>query len=62
LITPKTLIIWGAANDSLVIDGAYHSKAYCTNAELIVLPNGRHLQIDEPQIVNQVIDEFLKKP
>ncbi|KAI6182448.1 AB hydrolase-1 domain-containing protein [Aphelenchoides bicaudatus] len=61
LIKPKTLILWGASNDSLVIDGAYHSRAYCEQAELKVLPNGRHLQIDEPQIVNQLIDEFLKK-
>jgi len=62
LIKPKTLIIWGANNDFLVIDGAYHSKAYCEKAELKVLPGGRNLHIDEPQIVNQLIEEFLNKP
>lgn len=61
LIKPKTLILWGGTNSSLVIDGAYHSKAYCENAELKVLPGNSNLHIDEPQIINQIIEEFLNK-
>lgn len=62
IVKPKTLIIWGATNDSIIVDGAYHSKAYCRDAELTILPNGRNLQIDEPQTVNRRIEEFLNKP
>lgn len=62
LVKPRTLIIWGATNDSLIVDGAYHSKAHCLNAEVKMLPGGRNLQIDEPQIINQLIQEFLDSP
>jgi len=62
LIKPKTLIIWGATNELLIVDGAHHSKAHCVDASLKVLPGGRNLQIDNPNIVNQIIEEYLNLP
>lgn len=59
-IQPKTLIIWSEKNPTLLVDGAFHSKAYCIDAELRFLPTDSHfLQIDEPQTVSRLIEEFM---
>ncbi|KAI6178233.1 AB hydrolase-1 domain-containing protein [Aphelenchoides besseyi] len=61
IIKPKTLILWSKNNNSLLLDGAHHSVNYCEDAHLRIVPSSCHfLHLDEPQRVNQLIDEFLK--
>ncbi|KAI6183267.1 AB hydrolase-1 domain-containing protein [Aphelenchoides bicaudatus] len=60
LVKPKTLIIWGALDVALIVEGAHNSLKYCEQAELKILPNASHfVQEDEPQQVNNYMEEFL---
>jgi len=60
LVKPKTLIIWGALDTALTVEGAHASLKYCEEAQLKILPTASHfVQEDEPQKVNEYIQEFL---
>lgn len=57
-----TLMIWGAKDRFLGSEMAKESIALCENGRLKVLETASHwLQHEEPEQVNALIDEFLKK-
>ncbi|KIH64815.1 hypothetical protein ANCDUO_04872 [Ancylostoma duodenale] len=60
---PATLIIWGDQDQFLVKQGAEMSLKYCRNAHLKFVEGASHwVMQDDPQKVNQLIEEFLSTP
>ncbi|EPB73512.1 hydrolase, alpha/beta domain protein [Ancylostoma ceylanicum] len=60
---PPTLIVWGDQDQFLVKEGAEMSLKYCQNAHLKFVEGASHwVMQDEPQKVNELIEEFLSTP
>jgi epoxide hydrolase 4 len=61
IIHIPTRIIWGAQDVALIREGAQMSLEFTTNGEVIYLEEAGHfVQHEEPDRVNQLIEEFLR--
>uniref|UniRef100_A0A7E4V5V2 AB hydrolase-1 domain-containing protein n=1 Tax=Panagrellus redivivus TaxID=6233 RepID=A0A7E4V5V2_PANRE len=60
LIKPETLIIWGAKDSALNLSAAEDSLTRCEKATIKIILNASHwVQQDEPDLVNEYIEDFL---
>lgn len=61
-VKPPTLIIWGRRDPHLEFEMTEASLARCQQARLVSLPHAGHwVQDDEPEQVNDLIQDFLKR-
>ncbi len=62
LIEVPALVIWGAKDAFLRAEMAAKSVKKCRNGRLLLLPEATHwIQHEKPDIVNQAIEQFLRK-
>ncbi len=63
ILNLPTLMIWGEEDTALGKELTYGTEAYVSNLELKYLPNCSHwVQQEQPDLVNQYMEEFLAKP
>ncbi|MDJ0590901.1 MAG: alpha/beta hydrolase [Pleurocapsa sp. MO_226.B13] len=63
ILNLPTLMIWGEEDTVLGKELTYGTEAYVSNLELKYIPNCSHwVQQEQPDLVNQYMEEFLAKP
>jgi pimeloyl-ACP methyl ester carboxylesterase len=61
LITQPSLLVWGENDDQTPVADAYSMSNELDDSELMIVENAGHFVfLDEPALVEQKIDEFLK--
>ena len=63
ILNLPTLMIWGEEDTALGKELTYGTEAYVSNLELKYIPNCSHwVQQEQPDLVNQYMEEFLAQP